>query len=107
MPARTRILLLTLLAVLFALPILGLDVDFVLAQTRSPTTAIAAEGFVPVPGGKPATEEVDASVLVLVAYGAFALAFVGYLVHLARAQSKIARDIQELGSRIDRADREG
>lgn len=70
------------------------------AQTRTATEAIAADGFVPVPGGKPASEEVNASLLVLLAYAAFALAFVGYLFHLARSQSRIARDIQELGQRI-------
>lgn len=82
---------------------LGLDPSEALAQTRSATEAIAAEGFVPVPGGKPKTEEVNASWLVVIAYAAFALAFVGYLLQLARTQNRIAKDIQELGQRIDAA----
>ena len=63
------------------------------------------EGFQPVPGGKPKTEEVNASLLVIIAYATFALGFVGYLVHLARAQTRLAKDMRELGARIEDAER--
>lgn len=92
---------------LLALSIFGFDPSSAIAQTTSATAAIAAEGFVPVPGGKPATEEVNASLLVLIAYAMFALGFIGYLLHLARTQNRIAKDIQLLGQRLDQIDRGG
>ncbi len=74
----------------------------VFAQGPSEATKAAiAEGFKPVENGKPVTEEVNASLLVVSAYGMFALAFVGYLIHLGRQQARLAHELVELGSRID------
>lgn len=78
-----------------------LPIGIAVAQTNSASVAAFSEGFRPVPGGKPDTEEVNASMLVIAAYAAFALGFVGYLSYLARAQSRMAKDIQELGARLD------
>ncbi|MEL6183482.1 MAG: hypothetical protein AAFU79_02585 [Myxococcota bacterium] len=71
------------------------------AQTASATASAFAEGFVPVPGGQPNTENVDASQLVIAAYGAFALGFIGYLFHLARMQTQLAQEVRNLAARID------
>lgn len=87
-----------------ALAWLGVDVGEALAQTSTTAMEIPA-GFEPVPGGKPKTEEVNASYLVIGAYAAFALGFVGYLFQLAKTQSRLAADIQELGARIERRQR--
>lgn len=76
------------------------------AQTTSATVSAFAEGFVPVPGGQPNTENVSASLLVIAAYAAFAIGFVGYLVHLARQQGALAREIQSLGRRLSETDGE-
>ena len=76
----------------------------VFAQTTSSTVSAYADGFRPVPGGKPLTDEVNASLLVVSAYGMFALAFISYLIYLGREQSRLSKEIQELGARIKNAD---
>lgn len=83
------------------------------APTETATASVEAAapkpppGFVPVPGGKPKADEVDAARLVILAYAAFAIAFVAYLVHVARTQSRLAKEIHALGERIDRSRPEG
>lgn len=73
-------------------------------ETPRPQPVEVPEGFEPVPGGKPKTEEVNAALLVVLAYAAFALGFVGYLVYLARAQAALSEDIENLSARLDAAD---
>lgn len=75
-----------------------------LAQTPDKAVLDAiAEGFKPVEGGKPVTEEVNASMLVVCAYGAFALAFIAYLLHLGRQQAHLAKELVDISTRIDTA----
>ncbi len=73
----------------------------VAAAETSTTAMVIPPGFEPVPGGKPAADEANASLLVLAAYAAFALGFVGYLLHLVRTQARIGKQIEELGARLD------
>lgn len=79
---------------------LGLDA---FAQTATATASAFAEGFVPVPGGQPNTENVDASLLVVLAYAAFAVGFIAYLVFLSRRQASLSQEMAELALRIDRS----
>lgn len=60
-----------------------------------------SEGFKPVPGGKPQTDEVNASFLVISAYGMFAILFVGYLAHLGRQQAHLSTELMEMNALIE------
>lgn len=83
---------------------LALGCEEVLAQT-STTTMDIPPGFRPVPGGQPAAEQVNASLLVIIAYGVFAFGFAAYLFFMARHQAKLASEIAALGARIEAQER--
>jgi CcmD family protein len=73
------------------------------AQTDSTTTAEPPPGFSRVKGA-PDTEKVDASKLVVGAYAAFFLGMFLYVVHVARRQAEMAKEMKEIADRIRRAD---
>ena len=60
-------------------------------------------GFQPVKGA-PSTENVDANKLVVAAYGAILVGFLGYVVMVSRKQAEIAQQMQELAARVGNQD---
>lgn len=77
------------------------------ASVRTTSAGIPIpEGFEPVKPGEVITEGVDASRLVVIAYAAFALGFIGYLVHLGRTQNQLTEELRSLHQRLDAVERE-
>lgn len=87
-----------------------------LAQEGAPGTATTAApaaapdqpkkkelppGFQPVPGGEARAESVDANLLVVLAYATFFLAMFGFVIHVVRTQSSMAREISELSRKLE------
>lgn len=72
------------------------------ATAEQQTPMKAPPGFEPVPGGKPKADAANASLLVMGAYSAFALGFVGYLLYLARMQSRLSSEINRLSEQLTR-----
>jgi hypothetical protein len=58
-------------------------------------------GFQPVPGGEARAEAVDANILVVLAYATFFLAMFGYVIHVVRSQTALAKEIQELSKKLE------
>ena len=58
-------------------------------------------GFQPVPGGEARAEAVDANLLVVLAYATFFLAMFGFVIHVVRTQSSMAREISELSRKLE------
>lgn len=104
-----RIMKRTVLASLAVVGLLSLaPVGAAIAQETS-TTAAAAPAKKPPPGfervaGAPDTEKIDASKLVVVAYAAFFAGMFGFVVYVARKQSDMAKEMEALANRIDKAD---
>ncbi|MCK6549484.1 hypothetical protein L6R52_26835 [Myxococcota bacterium] len=55
--------------------------------------------------GAPAEEQLDPNPLVVAAYAMFFVVMFGYLIHVARSQAAIAREMAELAERIKRAEK--
>jgi len=81
------------------------------AQTSTTTPAVAPSapakpalppGFEPVPGGAARAESVDANVLVVAAYAAFFLGMFGFVIHVARRQAALSKDIEELSRKLEK-----
>ncbi len=69
--------------------------------TATPTPARQAPpGFQKVEGA-PSTENVDANKLVVAAYATVLIGVLGYVIMVARKQSEIAKEMQELAAQIE------
>jgi hypothetical protein len=75
------------------------------ATPPSPQPKPLPNGFVPLAGKEAAAESVDANTLVVLAYAAFFLAMFGFVIYVVRAQSALAREIQELSGKLERAEK--
>ncbi len=53
----------------------------------------------------PESEQVSASNMVVLAYGAIFLGLFGYVVYVARSQTAMSKEMADLAARIDRAAR--
>ena len=53
----------------------------------------------------PESEQVDATNLVVLAYGAVFLGLFGYVIYVVRGQAEMSKEMVELAARIDRVDR--
>ncbi len=84
-------------AALYLLPLCATSVAY--AQDKKPPP-----GFERV-AGAPESEKVDPNGLVIGAYAAFFVGMFGYIVHVARKQTEMAKEMAELAERINRADK--
>jgi hypothetical protein len=64
----------------------------------------APPGFEPVAGAEKKTE-IDPNPLVIGAYAMFFVLMFGYVVHVARSQAAIAREMHDLAKRIERMEK--
>ena len=59
------------------------------------------EGFEPIKGKEARAESVDASTLVVAAYGAIFVLMFGFVIHVVRGQAEISRQMQALAKKLD------
>ena len=74
------------------------------SENATPEADEIPPGFRPVKGA-PDVAKIDANPLVVGAYATFFLGVFGYVVHLARRQTEMAREMEELAARIQKVDR--
>lgn len=74
------------------------------AHDTPPETDEIPPGFRPVKGA-PDVAKIDAHPLVVGAYATFFLGIFGYVVYLARRQTEISREMEELAAQIRKVDR--
>jgi hypothetical protein len=93
------------------------------AQTGTPTAAPASApaeapppappvempkappGFEPLKGAEARAEAVDASSLVVGAYGSILVLMFGFVIWVARGQAALAREMSELAGKLERAEK--
>src|SRR5688572_3670249 len=83
------------------------------AQAPAQTATMAAvekpkdlpPGFKPVSGKELETEKISATPLVTGAYAMFFVFMFGYVVHVARSQAAMAKEMAELAERIKKAEK--
>lgn len=85
-------------AALYVLPLFATTVVYAQDKKKPPP------GFERV-AGAPESEKVDPNGLVIGAYAAFFVGMFGYIVHVARKQTEMAKEMAELAERINRADK--
>ena len=74
------------------------------------TTAAAPPARKPPPGfqqvaGAPDAEKIDASKLVIIAYATFFAGMFGFVVYVSKKQSDIAKEMEALAGRINKAEK--
>lgn len=107
-PRRARLSPAILLAGALSIPLGLLGFDDAGAQPAPAGTATTAKklppGFERV-AGAPEKEQLDPNPLVGGAYVMFFVMMFGYLVHVARSQAAMAREMAELAERVRRAEK--
>jgi hypothetical protein len=62
-------------------------------------------GFSPIAGAEERAEQVNASVLVVSAYGAILALMFGFVAYVVRSQSAMSREMSELAEKLARAEK--
>jgi CcmD family protein len=106
-PLPWLLLALALLAAPLSLPARAFAEGATTSSTAPPNPAAPEKkplppGFEPVKGGEARAAQVDANALVVAAYAAFFLLLFGFVLHVVRTQARMAAELKELSSKLDR-----